>query len=254
MIKISEEELRAIIRESVQKILEEKIELNRGKLMANDHSYPDYCIDNAKVWTIFERYKGIQLNGDGLVIPNYINMRIESIANEINKETYGDDITIMVSSSNPLNNYFADIIGRECNNPVYFSDFLPKMTVEEVDDFIFEKDSAFRKYFGKHFLEIYQLFKSYCNQMDNDFQFDKIVSSTIKEVIEETIRLKDPYFAKYIDAINHKEIVIVDAGITSERLLEESYGIIKKCYSPLSISVVTLISPLYKYEGKNLVK
>lgn len=254
VIRIMESQLKDIVSEVVPKILEEKIGLNRSKPMTNDHSYPDYSIDNVKIWGIFGRYKRLHLNGGGLVIPKYINMRIESIANEINKITYGDDVTIMVSSSNPLNSYFADIIGKKCNNPVYISDYLPKMTVEEVDDFIFEQDSAFRKHFGKCFLETYQLFKNYCNHMDNDFQFDKIVSSTIKKVIEETIRLKDPYFAKYIDAINHREIVIVDAGITSERLLEESYSIIKKCYSPLSISTVTLFSPLYNFEGKNLVK
>ena len=90
--------------------------------------------------------------------------------------------------------------------------------------------------------------------MPNGFQFHKIADLEMRKVIENTIKLNDQYYGKYIDAINDKNVVIVDDSITLGQSLKESYNIIQTYYSPKSISVVTLFSPLYDSEGKKLVK
>lgn len=282
VITITESQIKEIIAEVVQKLLNEgiDIDLNRNVTMTDKHeklvntslennpTYSDQIIDGVRVWSIFQRKQGLPSDGDGnpmlyalkkeknyvMTNPKVVNTRIEAIANKFSAMNQGLDVTIMVPSSNSLNKYFANIIGRKCNNPVYISDVLVKMTIEEVDDFIFEQGSAFRKYYGKKFLNAYQIFKNYCNRMPNGFQFHKIADLEMRKVIENTIKLNDQYYGKYIDAINDKNVVIVDDSITLGQSLKESYNIIQTYYSPKSISVVTLFSPLYDSEGKNIVK
>lgn len=277
-MEITEEKIGQIADKLAQEIMMEGIDvgLDRRVTMTDKHeklvntsleynpTYSDNVIDGVRVWSIFQRKQGLPSDGDGnpmlyalkkeknyvMTNPKIVNARIESIANKFFSMNQGLDVTIMVPLSNSLNKYFAGVIGKRCNNPVYISNVLVKMTIEEIDDFIFEEDSAFRRYYGNKFLDAYQLFKNYCNRMPNGFQFHKIGDLTMRSVIENTIKLNDQYYGKYIEAINDKNVVIVDDSITLGQSLRESYEIIQTYYSPKSICVITLFSPLYDSEGK----
>lgn len=48
-----------------------------------------------------------------------------------------------------------------------------------------------------------------------------------------------------MEAINDKNILIIDDSITNGQTLREAYKIIAEGYEPKSITILTLMSPLY---------
>lgn len=286
IIKLDENQLKKIISESVKRVLESTqtegidVSLDRKVTMTDKHerlvdtslssnpTFSDVIVDNIRVWSIFKRKEGLPDESDGnpllyalkkekhytLTNPKIVNQRINAIADKFFHENSGADVTIMVPSNNQLNNYFANIIGKRCKAPKYIPDVLLKLSIEEVDDFVFEDNSQFRQYYGEKFPQAYKIFKNYCRHMKNGFQFHKVQDINMRHVIEHTIKLNDKMYGEYIDSINDRNVLIVDDSITLGQTLREACGIISHFFAPKSISVVTLFSPLYDETGSALVK
>ena len=68
----------------------------------------------------------------------------------------------------------------------------------------------------------------------------------MRKVIEHTIKISDELYGKYIDAINDKNILIIDDSLTFGNTIREACKIITEAYTPRTITVLTLFSPLYK--------
>ena len=153
--------------------------------------------------------------GYSMVDSKVVRKRIKAIADEFFKAYKGIDVTVVLSSSNPLTVYLAGVIGQRCVDPFFISDFLAKLYFEEVDDLIYEENSWFRKHYGDKYWERYEEFKNYSDKMiDPGFQFKKITDLEMRGVIEETIKSGDAFYAKYIDAINDKNVLVVEDRIT----------------------------------------
>lgn len=279
-ITVTESKLRDIIKESLTKILEGiNVSLDRRVTMTDEHellvdtslnnnpTYSDQILNGIRVWSIFKRKEGLPDEGDGnpmlyalkhennytLTNPKVVSRRIEDISQKLLSITQGIDVTIMLPSSNQLNKYFAGVIAKKCKNPKYIPDVLVKLSIEEVDNYIFNKDSLFRKHYGKKFEQAYAIFKNYCRGMEKGFQFHMIYDIDMRKVIEHTISLNNKLYSKYIKAINDKNIILVDDSITLGQSLKEATSIIKDNFAPKSILVVTLFSPLYDSSGTVLL-
>ena len=84
------------------------------------------------------------------------------------------------------------------------------------------------------------------------FKFHHIDDMEMRSVIEHTIKLQDDYWGNYIDALNGKDIIIVDDSITLGNTIRETCKIITECYTPKSLTILTLLSPLYCEDGDKL--
>lgn len=79
---------------------------------------------------------------------------------------------------------------------------------------------------------------------DGTFRLHLIKDMNMRKTIEHTIKLSDRFYGKYMEAINGKNILIVDDSITNGQTITEAYKIIAECYEPKSITILTLMSPL----------
>ena len=135
----------------------------------------------------------------------------------------------------------ANIVATHCNNPQYTGSLFTRLTSEEVDDAIFEKDSIFRKRYGreyysgayKHLCECYRLMK------DNTFQFKCIDDTEMCKIIGETIKTTDDYWGQYIDSLNDRHVIIIDDGDTHKKIINEVYESTTTYFVPKSITVFT---------------
>lgn len=107
---------------------------------------------------------------------------------------------------------------------------------------IYEEDSLFRKHYGDKYWEKYEEFKHYGdNLIDSGFQFKKITDLEMRSVIEEAIKSGDAFYAKYIDAINDKNVLVLEDRITLDKPYLEPWRLINTYYSPKSVSVMTIV-------------
>ena len=223
-------------------------------------------IPNVKVWSVFKRKEGGIGDGNPLLhalkkedkykLTNEakVKNRIEYIVKKFLAENSGVDVTIMAPSTNDLNKYFASVVAKGCLNPHYIDNIVVKMSKEEVANHIFEYGSAFRRYYGQNFTSAYKMFLNYCKQMKGEsFRFHKIGDIKMRKTIEHTIKAVDECMGEYVAAINDKNVLIIDDSITLGNTISETCKIVADYFCPKSITVLTLFSPLYDKNGKELV-
>ena len=281
IVRVTEAKLLEMIENSVREIfLAEGIDVdaNRNITMTDKHenlidtsieNNPTLLTDflpNVNVWSIFKRkddewYDANPLiyalkNEGGYKLTNATKFknRLEYIVNKFLTQNSGMDVTIAVPSTNELNKYFASVVARGCKNPQYIDNLLVKMSLQEVDDMITKEDSTFRKYYGRQYAQKYQILQNYYRTMRNGFQFHKVHDMDMRAVIEYTIKMDDDFYGKYVDAINGKNVIIVDDSIALGNSIKESCKIISENYTPKSITVLTLFSPLYYAETGKIKK
>lgn len=280
VIRLTEEELHNVVKGAVDGILEGiNVDDNRNAIMTDKHERlvdtsaegnPTVLTDfvpNVTVWSIFKRINDDWGDGNPLLYalknekgytlknPRVVFNRIEFIVNKFFETNGVSDITIAMPSSNPLNKTFAKIVSTHCNNPQFINNLFIKMSTEEVADFVYQENSAFRKYYGRFFKQRFNELKNYFRNMPYDsFQFHKVANMDMRKVIEHTIKLSDEFYGKYIDAINDKNILIIDDSLTLGQTIKEACSIISSAYTPKSITILTLFFPLYEAGGNELEK
>ena len=82
------------------------------------------------------------------------------------------------------------------------------------------------------------------------FQFHKIPDMEMRKCIEHTIKLSDDFYGEQVDAINGKHVLVIDDSLTTEGTIKQACQIIADDFTPASITVLTLFSPLYDETGK----
>lgn len=222
-------------------------------------------VPNVMVWSVFKRKSGEWGDGNPLVYAlknekryklmnrRAVFSRIEYIVNKFFQQNSGVDVTIAVPSTNQLNNLFASIVARNCTNPKYIKNLFIKMTTEEVADCVYQIGSLFRRKYGNLFGQKYEALKRDMGDMPYDtFQFHKVRDMEMRKVIEKTIKLSDEVFGEYVDAINGKNVLIIDDSMTLGQTIKEACKIISSAYTPKTITVLTLFSPLYDENGDEL--
>jgi hypothetical protein len=222
-------------------------------------------IPNIVIWSIFQRKAGDIYDGNPLLYAlkgerdykllnrQKVLSRIEFIIGKFFETNNGVDVTIAVPSTNELNKIFANMVANRCENPLLIDNLFVKMSIEEVDDCVRENNSLFRRHYGRFFEQNYKEFLRDLGKMANGiFQFHKIKDIEMRKVIEHTIKLSDEFYGKYVEAINGKNILIVDDSLTLGQTIIEACKVISTSYTPKSITVLTLFSPLYDEKGEKL--
>ena len=280
-ITISEKKLIASIQSAIKENLEKEgidVSSEREVTMTDAHeklvdtsavSNPTCTKDiipSIEVWSLFKRKDGGISDGNPLLYalkhekdyqltnPNFVYKRIEDLCDAFIRSHPNMDVTIATPSTNDLNKFLYETLKRKYKKIMVIDNLMIKMTVEEVDDCIFEKNPLFRKTYGENYDQAHKAFIKYCSKMeDGNFRLHLIKDMNMRRTIEHTIKLSDKFYGEYMEAINGKNILIVDDSITNGQTITEAYKIIAECYEPKSITILTLMSPLYDIKG-NILK
>ena len=275
LFRLAESELREVIQDSVSRIIEgidvdldgnvtitDKHECLVDTSVSNNPTVLTELVPNVKVWSIFQRKDDEWFDGNPLLYalkneknykltnPRKFYSRLEEILNKFFGENKGADVTIAIPSSSNLNQYFASLVAKSCNNHQYINNLFVKMSTEEVYDFIIEENSPFRQHYGRFINQKLEILRKYFNNMADTFRFHLIKDMEMRKVIEHTIKISDEFYGQYVDAINEKNILIIDDSIALVSTIKQACQIITDAYTPKSISVLTLFSPLYTSSGE----
>lgn len=279
--KVTDKDLKYIIEEVIKRlitltegidvddydnvIMTDKHERLVDTSIANNPTILTDFVPNINVWSIFKRKDDDWGDGNPLLYalkgekgyklrnPRKVYDRIEQIVRKFFEDKDDIDITIAVPSKNRLNMIFANTVANYCKNPKYIDNVLVKMSTEEVYDYVRQPSSAFRKFYKTFYGQKIALLKEYFKRMkDGYFQFHKIPDMEMRRLIEHTIKLSDKFYGQYIDAINGKHVLIIDDSLSLGQTIKECCEIIATSYTPKTISVLTLFSPLYCEGGTEL--
>ena len=147
-----------------------------------------------------------------------------------------DNFTVLLYTSDDRCEYLKDLVTMHFPGVIVLDNPLVKMTIQEVDDFIFSPDSEFRKFYGDNYNTAHQKFLLYCRNMSQRlFMFSKIEDEKMRMAIERTIIKCDKFYGMYIEGLNNKDVLIIDDNMVDESDLCDS---ISACYAPGKISVI----------------
>ena len=161
------------------------------------------------------------------------------------------DVTIVLHSNAILNTDIAHLADKMKPGALVIDSRFIKLTTGEVRDMILLPDSLFRKaYNTRRAFEIaLSKFDNYDDHMGNDiFRVHYIKDPQLRTTIKQTIRIEWNTAAKYFDAINDRDILIVDDGTEDKESVIDVREEILAYYSPKSITVLTLFAD--KFDNK----
>lgn len=224
-----------------------------------------------EVWSIFKRKSGSKSDGNPLVFAMknergwhfksendkiLIYKQIYKIAKKFFSK-YKSDVTIVLPSNGILNKDIANLANKMNSDALFINDLLIKMTTDEVRDMILLPNSLFRKTYNtrRSFETALSKFDNYVDHMENDiFRVHYIKDPQLRTTIEQTIRIEWNAVAKYFDAINDKDILLLDDNIGYGTSIINTCDEILTYYSPKSITVLTLFSEKYDKDGKEITR
>lgn len=163
------------------------------------------------------------------------------------------DVTIVLHSNAILNNDIAHLADKMKPGVLVIDSRFIKLTTGEVRDMILMPDSLFRKAYNTRidFETALSEFDNYIDQMDDGiFRAHYIRKLALRTIVEQTIRIEWSAVAKYFDAINVRDILIVDDGTAGKESVIDVREEILAYYSPKSITVLTLFAD--KFDNKNM--
>ena len=227
----------------------------------NNPSIDLSLIDGVQVWSIFKRKKGLGGDGNPLIYAlkneNDWIFKSEQDKSDIIKQfkiitdkflkNHSFDLTIIIPSTNNLNNYIANEISEKAKVEL-ITGFVRKLTTEEVDELVQNFDSKFRAYYGTKYTQAYYVLREYLDEMDElkngVFCRHLIKDSQMRNVIDFTLKLSEDHYARFANKINDRNVLIIDDVISRGESIKEMVNIINKSYNPKSVSVMTLLSRL----------
>ncbi len=224
--------------------------------------------DNVEVWSIFKRKSGRKDDGNPLVYAlkgeggwkfktnkdkNAVYSQIEKITAKF-FSTHSSNVTIILPSVGRLNSMFANIIMSYNKGSIFIDDLMIKMDTDEVRRLILLKDSPFRKVYNTPdlFERALAVFDIYADKMGDIYRTHLMHDKDIRSVVEKTIRINYPQIAKYFDSINNKDVLVIDDNIGRGSSIKAAIRELKNCYSPNSITFLTLFSERYDPNGNEV--
>lgn len=275
IIRLTESELKRLIIEAVKNSLNEGIRINRtkeGNFVTFDDS-ENGLIDgpvvgeitlpqsNLKV-TTYSMFKRVGAKNASDANPLLFALKRKNNWTLTNLdafwERFGEILTlflrdhslekiVMLPSTHDVNSIFASKIKELSPDTIIYEGFLTKLSVEEIEESIDEPNSYFRQYWlnkgGQAELDAaHELLQSYLNKMeDGIFSYSSIPSMELKKSIINTLKLTE-LGERYCDEINGKDILLLDDSIAAGQTAESAINALNQCYTPNSISLITLFS------------
>ena len=181
--------------------------------------------------------KGWKIDDDNL---NKLYNRFSQIIEKIN-DTY--HTIILVPSSNILNIKILHKINKIMKYDYEITDYMQKMTADDVYDNYIDWSGINKDFPNKNFKNILNDSFFRMERENNDIFSFKYISPEFRPYITKTMD-KNYSIIKYADEINDKDILILDDTISSGNTISEMTEDIINTYTPKSITVITLFSPL----------
>ena len=227
----------------------------------NNPTKDDSIIQGINVWSIFKRKKGMYGDGNPLVYAlkgekwtfksEEDRLAIEKQFNDIATkfaQIYPIGVTIIIPSGNELNYHIAEVVMSKSKNAELLEGAICKLTTEEVNDIVLDKNSFFRQVYKGNFNAAYKQLCVYFEEMDKkrDGTFSRhfIKDNNMRNVLLNTLKVTPDRYAKDSKIINGQDILIIDDTISKGQSITEACQIMLESYSPKSITVLTLLSKL----------
>ena len=152
---------------------------------------------------------------------------------------------MVIPSGADLNTLLANMVYQKKPSTKIIDKMLYKMSAKDVFD-ITKKRPEFISLFGVNNPEIEDKITEYINNMNRErkgaFTFHFIEDSKIRNLISQTLKISDKEI--YASDINDKDILIIDDVISRGKTIKEAIDLIKKTFSPRTVTVLTLFSKL----------
>lgn len=274
---MKETRLHEIIKESVDKVLNEGIDFsykdmtvsynpsheeNVDTSVENNPTYVEDIVPNVRVWSIFKRKRGNFSDGNPLLyaLKGENRWHFRSDADRLAIETqidriatkfaslYPIGVTVLIPSDNELNKYIANAIMSKSKNSKLLEGVICKLTVEEVERMVTAENSEFRKHYGENveaaFRRLFTYFEEMKAKKNGRYSKHYVLDSEMRDVVNVTLKLSEDRYAEFANVINGENILIVDDTISRGQSIKETCKILTESYSPNSITVITLMSRL----------
>lgn len=257
-ITINKSDFNELLKESIKEVLiREGIvseHFSRTVVCALDHeshvnfsllSNPTYTEKVVNGITVYSLKKETGWRYMSMRIYNVLYKLIGDIIDKFLREHPGNyNTTIVLPSSTSFNKVLANIVKDKIKYTIVIDDLIVKLTVEEVYECITTPNSPFYQMYGKSrktFMEALNDFNRFCKNMkDGYFRTHLIKDQKMKEVITQTMKINVPQVGTYLEAIDNKDIFLLDDTITHGNSMSEAVAIIKEYFKPKSITVITI--------------
>jgi hypothetical protein len=284
IITITEDELKEIVNKQVKQILEEGIDIDKRNMTVGfNHSHQKYVdtndpwnpkpiyntIDGYKVISIFQRKMTTdKMDGNPLIYalkkkdwqlkhPQYDIMallrRFVAVTKEL-QESF--DVIITIPSSNSLNKEILKKIIRILPHQESYEDFFSKYSANEVYNDFIDSDWLQQTYQdGEERKRMHRMiYQSICKMNlpktakgnDGIFSYKFLKPTELRNAIIQSMYISDDYSDEitFGSKINGKKVLVIDDTVTTGKTISDSADAIKEMYDPLSITFLTLLSPL----------
>lgn len=152
---------------------------------------------------------------------------------------YKSDVTVLIPSSYTPTNKLLNLVASCNESATIIDDIFRKVTVEVVWDETVEFGSLFRKTFKteRKFNEALYRLEDDMKGMGEYFKLHLIRNPEISNCVSGVIKTNNPKAWKFIEAINGKDILIVDDGISTlcNTMARQPYSVIKENESKKTI-------------------
>lgn len=236
-------------------------ENNVDTSIENNPTQDDGVVDGIPVWSIFKRKKSLRGDGNPLIYAlkgeNWafrsdgdrasIERQFHAIAEKF-AQRYPIGVTIIIPSKSPLNMHIAEVVMSKSKNAELITNAIYKITTEEVDDMVLEKDSLFRKVFKDNFDEKYEELCGYLNDMeethDNLFSRHMVKDGKMRDTLLTTFKVSRLRYGTLSKKINGRDVLLIDDTISRGQSIRDAIKVLKDSYAPRSMTVLTLLSRL----------
>lgn len=239
-------------------------EENVDTSLINNPTMTDTLFPGIKTYSVFKRKKNSQGSDGNPLIYAFKREKgwkfkskmdkqliLEQFDKVIKKfsEMYPIGLTILVPSSNPLNAMLAERIRNVNPNCEIISDAIVKMTVDEVEDYLFfEGNEAIRDIRNNRWKNevidtIERAFERMREKKDGIFTYH-LLPNNVRRYIYKSLKIADGHEYYMATRINGQHILVLDDTISQGKTLREVISLINEVFVPKSITILTLLSKL----------
>ena len=220
-------------------------------------------IPGVEVWSIFSRNRVDVRDGNPLVYAlkgeGKWTFRSESDRKAIIGQfdliadkflaTHRYDVTVIAPTSNPLNEFIVKMITSKRPGIEYIRGALLKLSTDDIASMVEDKDSIFVRTYKDEIDAARRMLFTYLERMDRErdgvFTRHLIDNSKMRNVLDRTLKNNDELVAEDAAKITDHDVLLIDDTISRGQTIREAVNVIKSCYAPKSITVLTLFSRLY---------
>ena len=159
------------------------------------------------------------------------------------------DLTVIAPTSNPLSEYIINAITSKNTTIEYIKGALLKLSTDDIAAMVEDKDSFFVRTYKDDIDTARRTLFAYLERMnkERDGIFTRIMidNEKMRNALDRTLKKNDSLLAEDATKITDHDVLIVDDTISRGPAVLKTVNIIKSCYAPKSITILTVFSRLH---------